>query len=169
MSTGESSKANPFGAARPIDTSQREKEIEERRAAAIAARKAKEDRAREEKKAREAEKQSEAGTLTGSNKNFALLRRASAGPEGAPAEGEGEREKEVKVEQKDERPSKVTAGSWRAARPEPKDKDAVKGPKLDTSKASYPAATEEDTDGWTPVSGKRGRGSANGTKSSTGS
>ncbi|CUS07326.1 unnamed protein product [Tuber aestivum] len=163
-STGESSKANPFGAARPIDTAQREREVEERRAAAIAARKAKDDKAREEKRAREAEKQSEAGTPTGSNKNFALLRRASAGPE-----GEGEREKEVRVEKRDERPSKVIAGNWRAARPEPKDKDAAKGPKLDTTKASNPAATEEDTDGWTPVSGKRGRGSANGTKSLTGS
>ncbi|PUU76554.1 hypothetical protein B9Z19DRAFT_990200 [Tuber borchii] len=169
-STGESSKANPFGAARPIDTSQREKEVAERRAAAIVARKAKEDKAREEKKAREAEKQSEAGTPTGSNKNFALLRRASAGPEGAASEGEGEKEKEVKVEKKDERPPKVTTGSWRATRTEPKDKDAAKEPKLDTGRASNFTATEEDADGWTSVSSsKRGRGSANGTKSSMGS
>ena len=168
-STGESSKANPFGAARPIDTSQREKEVAEKRAAAIVARKAKEEKAREEKKAREAEKQSEAGTPTGSNKNFALLRRASAGPEGAAAEGEGEKEKEARVEKKDERPPKVTTGSWRATRTEPKDKDAAKEPKLDTGRASNFTATEEDADGWTPVSGKRGRGSANGTKSSTSS
>jgi translation initiation factor 4B len=49
-----SSKANPFGAARPIDTAAREKEIEEKKALAIRQKKEADDKAREEKKAKEA-------------------------------------------------------------------------------------------------------------------
>ena len=45
------SKASPFGAARPIDTATREKEVEEKRQIAIRERKEAEDKARAEKKA----------------------------------------------------------------------------------------------------------------------
>ncbi|SMR46406.1 unnamed protein product [Zymoseptoria tritici ST99CH_1E4] len=48
-------KASPFGAARPIDTQQREKEIEEKREAAAKEKKAADDKAKEEKAARETE------------------------------------------------------------------------------------------------------------------
>ncbi|KAL8691961.1 MAG: hypothetical protein Q9224_004060 [Gallowayella concinna] len=45
------SKSNPFGAAKPIDTAAKEKEIEEKREAALKEKKEAEDKAREEKKA----------------------------------------------------------------------------------------------------------------------
>ncbi|KAK6359670.1 hypothetical protein TWF696_000814 [Orbilia brochopaga] len=45
------SKSNPFGGARPIDTTAREREVEEKRARQIAEKKAKEEKAKEEKKA----------------------------------------------------------------------------------------------------------------------
>lgn len=52
--SGPDSKASPFGAARPIDTSSREKEIEEKRQLAIRQKKEADDKKREEKRAREA-------------------------------------------------------------------------------------------------------------------
>jgi translation initiation factor 4B len=51
-STSES-KSNPFGAARPIDTATREKEIEEKRELAIREKKEADDKAREEKRAKD--------------------------------------------------------------------------------------------------------------------
>jgi translation initiation factor 4B len=48
-------KASPFGAARPIDTQQREREIEEKREAALKQKKEADDKAKEEKAARDAE------------------------------------------------------------------------------------------------------------------
>ena len=54
-STSES-KSNPFGAARPIDTSAREKEVEEKRELAIRQKREAEEKAREEKKKETAEK-----------------------------------------------------------------------------------------------------------------
>jgi translation initiation factor 4B len=47
-------KASPFGAARPIDTQQREREIEEKRQLALRQKKEADDKAREEKAARDA-------------------------------------------------------------------------------------------------------------------
>ncbi|KAI4168559.1 MAG: hypothetical protein LQ348_007465 [Seirophora lacunosa] len=47
------SKSNPFGAAKPIDTATKEKEIEEKRQAALKEKKEAEDKAREEKKVAE--------------------------------------------------------------------------------------------------------------------
>jgi len=52
---GGDSKASPFGAARPIDTSAREREIEEKRQLAIRQKKEADDKAREEKTAKESE------------------------------------------------------------------------------------------------------------------
>jgi translation initiation factor 4B len=48
-------KASPFGAARPIDTAAREKEVEAKRQAAIKEKKEADEKAREEKKAKDAE------------------------------------------------------------------------------------------------------------------
>ncbi|OCK80733.1 RNA-binding domain-containing protein [Lepidopterella palustris CBS 459.81] len=53
-SAASDAKSNPFGAARPIDTATREREIEEKRELAIRQKKEADDKAREEKKAREA-------------------------------------------------------------------------------------------------------------------
>ncbi|GAB7354155.1 hypothetical protein MBLNU459_g4712t2 [Dothideomycetes sp. NU459] len=51
---GSDAKASPFGAARPIDTSTREKEIEEKRQLAIRQKKEQDDKKREEKRAKDA-------------------------------------------------------------------------------------------------------------------
>lgn len=53
--TSGDAKASPFGAARPIDTAAKEREIEEKRIAALKEKKEADDKAREEKKAKEAE------------------------------------------------------------------------------------------------------------------
>ena len=53
-SSASSSKASPFGAARPADTAQREREVEEKRQLAIRQKKEADDKARDEKVAKEA-------------------------------------------------------------------------------------------------------------------
>ncbi|KAF2809088.1 RNA-binding domain-containing protein [Mytilinidion resinicola] len=63
------SKPNPFGAAKPIDTAKKEKEIEEKHLLAIREKKEKDEKAREEKRARDAaaraaEKEKDAGAQT---------------------------------------------------------------------------------------------------------
>ncbi|PSK42996.1 hypothetical protein B9Z65_6950 [Elsinoe australis] len=55
-SSGSDSKASPFGAARPIDTSAREREVEERRQLAIRQKREADDKAREERKKEAASK-----------------------------------------------------------------------------------------------------------------
>ena len=80
-----SSKASPFGAARPIDTSAREQEIEEKRKIAIREKKEADDKAREEKRAKEAatkaenadksEKEENTEGENKDNKQFEILRR----------------------------------------------------------------------------------------------
>lgn len=142
-----STKPNPFGAARPIDTFQREKEVEEKRLAAIAAKKVKEEKTREEKKVRAAaageDDKSRAATPTGV-KSFALLRRESGATESNTVEGEEAEAvlaSEAVVPEKKEievRPSKVATTSWRKAEPK--------------------TGTEEIADGWSTVSAKKGRG-----------
>jgi translation initiation factor 4B len=53
ITSASESKSNPFGAARPIDTATREKEIEEKREHAIREKKEADDKAREEKRAKD--------------------------------------------------------------------------------------------------------------------
>ncbi|KAA8899767.1 hypothetical protein FN846DRAFT_169112 [Sphaerosporella brunnea] len=149
-----SDKPNPFGGARPIDTTQREKEIEERRAAAAAARKAKEEKEREEKKAaREAEAKEKAASEAGTpvaTKGFDVLRRGS----GSVAGEEGEEQ----VKPEGPGPDRPPRGDRRAEKPQPKSPDNWRargpGPK-ETPK------NEGESDGWSTVTtGKRGgRGS----------
>ena len=103
------SKASPFGAARPVDTFAKEKEIEEKRELALrqkreADEKARAEKAEEKRLAAEAkdkaaaEKDSKEVTTNGekdggvehaqSSKNFEILRRASGATNGATDEGE---------------------------------------------------------------------------------
>lgn len=71
------SKASPFGAARPIDTAQREREIEEKRQIALKQKKEADDKAKEEKAARDAAAKAERGQANEEDK-------ANAAPSGAP-------------------------------------------------------------------------------------
>ena len=143
------SKASPFGGARPIDTTQREKEIEEKRIAATAARKAREEKEREEKKAaREAqEKVSEAGTPV-ANKSFDNLRRGSGSV--APSEATEEEPKEKPVATEKPQPERRRTDN----KPAPKSPENWRARKADTPKQ------EGEGDGWSTVAPKRGgRGS----------
>ncbi|KAF3908684.1 hypothetical protein AA313_de0207906 [Arthrobotrys entomopaga] len=86
------SKSSPFGAARPIDTSAREKEIEEKQAKQLAEKKAKDEKDKEERKAAQAaraalktdksEKKNQKGDdepeTPKTGRNFDILRRPSA-------------------------------------------------------------------------------------------
>ena len=136
-------KASPFGAARPIDTAAKEKEIEEKRLAAIHEKKEAEEKAKEEKreaaraaKAAEAEKEAAEG-----EKKVEILQR----PEGEDAAQEGETietenangqivdDKAVKPKEvvRDIKPKPSDAGAWRRSSggpPPPRD-DVPRGPR----------------------------------------
>ncbi|KAF2011441.1 hypothetical protein BU24DRAFT_413096 [Aaosphaeria arxii CBS 175.79] len=164
------SKSNPFGAARPIDTATREREIEEKRQLAIRQKKEADDKAREEKKAKDAAEKAaakESGESTEkSNENgeektargVEILQRVgedNEAPEGGnavdpSANGNIVQDKAVKPKEVVRDPPK-SEGSWRR-------------------KSSTPAAPAGSTtqnledDGWSTVPAKdnkrKGRGNA---------
>ena len=143
-SASSDAKASPFGAARPIDTAAKEREIEEKRLAAIREKKEADDKAKEEKKeAAKAVKAAEAEKQDGVEgpKKFEILQRA---------EGEGSSVKEdaseiddangtiiddkaVKPKEivRDIKPKPVEGGAWRRSSggpPPPRD-DIPRGPR----------------------------------------
>lgn len=165
-----STKPNPFGAARPIDTFQREKEVEEKRQAVIAAKKVKEEKAREDKKVRSTaageDDKSRAATPTGV-KNFALLRRASGATEsnivdgGGEGEGKGENKGEGEDKVEGEAEAEAVPLGTSEALPEKKKELEVRPSKvaaISWRKAEPKTGTEEIADGWSTVSAKKGRG-----------
>lgn len=164
------SKSNPFGAARPIDTAAREKEIEEKRLLAIRQKKEADDKAREEKRAKQtadkaaADEKSAAAASTpekpketeGEEKPVTqILKREGdenavggeeEAPIDAPANGTIVDDKAVKPKEIVRDPPKTGGGSWR--------------------KSSTPATPTETTaekvedDGWNtvPVKGGKNKG-----------
>jgi translation initiation factor 4B len=164
--TSSSDKPNPFGGARPIDTTQREKEIEERRAATVAARKAEEEKVRDEKKAARpvdaSDKGSDAGTPT-AGKNFDVLRRVSAaGSDQGMATDVPEAVEEV-IEEPQEKLQEKPQEKKKVERVE---KPQTKGPDNWRARAQVKSAsttTPTETDGWSTVGPKRG--SRSGSKS----
>lgn len=86
-------KASPFGAARPIDTATREKEVEEKRQIAIREKKEAEERAREERKVAE-EKAKEEKRLQKEAERAARAERADAEPAATSKSNGAEKEKE---------------------------------------------------------------------------
>lgn len=154
--TAISDKPNPFGAARPIDTAAREKEIEEKRQLALRQKKEAEEKAREEKKFKEAAEKSTPKDSTTSTQvpdkkddgseqkpraNFEVL--ARVGEEGTSAgqdedaEGEIVDDKAVKPQEVVRDPAK-TEGSWRR--------------KTNAPVAPEGTTTESmDDDGWSTV------------------
>ncbi|KAH0009627.1 RNA-binding domain-containing protein, partial [Aureobasidium melanogenum] len=139
-----SSKASPFGAARPIDTSAREQEIEEKRQLAIREKKEADDKAREEKRAKEAASKAEKGEKKEGedSKQYEILRRMDEGDENdkegvdADAEGTITDDKQVKPQEITREVPAKTADSWRK-----------------TEEPQTTAETMED-DGWSTVSAK---------------
>lgn len=145
-------KASPFGAARPIDTAAKEKEIEEKRLAVIREKKEADDKAREEKRiAKEAAKSEKPATdstkengesTPDGNKKFEILHRG----EGEDSNEEGTVDKEDQngnvVGDKAVKPREVTrepkakpaeSGAWRrpSGGPKPPRNDAPRGPRGD--------------------------------------
>ncbi|KAH9877810.1 hypothetical protein J1614_003027 [Plenodomus biglobosus] len=151
-----SDKPNPFGAARPIDTATREKEIEEKRQLAIRQKKEADDKAREEKKAKDAAEKAaskasapvtpsaekkEDGSEEKSRANFEILQRvgdeANAAGQDEDAEGDIIGDKAVKPQEVVRDPAKPD-GSWRR--------------KSGTPAAPSGTTTETlDEDGWSTV------------------
>jgi len=157
-STTSESKSNPFGAARPIDTSAREKEVEEKRELAIRLKKEAEDKAREEKKKETAEKAGRESVPptpiaeTSREKdaegkpaaNYEILRRAGDGEAGEPEEedgtganGEIAQDTAVKPKEVVRDPPK-TEGAWR------RKSDAPAAPSASTTEPV-------EDDGWSTV------------------
>lgn len=151
--TPSSNKPNPFGAARPIDTAAREKEIEEKKQLELRQKKEADDKAREEKKAKEAEKATAAKESASADKksdgaeekpkaNFEILQRENE--EGTAAGQDEDAESEI-VDDKAVKPQEVvrdppkSEGAWRR--------------KGDTPAAAEDTTTEQlDDDGWSTVS-----------------
>jgi translation initiation factor 4B len=147
-----SNKPNPFGAARPIDTAAREKEIEEKKQLELRQKKEADDKAREERKAKEAEKAAAAKDAAPADKakspseekpkaNFEILQReneeGTAAGQDEDAEGEIVDDKAVKPQEVVRDPPK-SAGAWRR--------------KDDASPAAEGTTTEKlDDDGWSTV------------------
>lgn len=144
-STSGDTKASPFGAARPIDTAAKEKEIEEKRLAAIREKKEAEEKAREEKKeaarvaaaakAAEAEKEE---TAEGSDKKIEILQRAEGDDakdeetiETESANGKVVDDKAVKPREivRDAKPKPAETGAWRRPSGGPPRDDAPRGPR----------------------------------------
>ncbi|CEJ90634.1 hypothetical protein VHEMI06402 [[Torrubiella] hemipterigena] len=120
--TPSDSKASPFGAARPIDTATREKEVEEKRQQAIQEKREAEEKAKEEKraaKAAAAAAESKEGEEPKENAEGAETPAAAeGGAEGAEAQ-EGEQKLPVRTrEPREPREPKSRAaetGNWRSA------------------------------------------------------
>lgn len=133
-----SDKPNPFGAARPIDTAAREREVEEKQRQAAQQKKDADDKAREEKKAKEAAAKESAAKSTEEAKGDQAPK-AVDNPE---AEAKDESANGEIVDDKSVKPQEPVVapkdgGSWRRK----------------SSTPAAPAATTEtmDEDGWSTV------------------
>ena len=170
--TSTDSRASPFGAARPIDTFAKEKEIEEKRQLALRQKKEHEEKVREEKRvakeaAREAAKaektaasaqaggkEEENGTpAPQSGSNYEILSKGAAGDENGTADDEAEAEGNgIVVEDKAVKPKEIT-------RDVRKTSEGWRGKADDKTEASTEALEE---DGWStvakPKNNRRGGG-----------
>lgn len=123
-------KASPFGAARPIDTAAKEREIEEKRVAALKEKKEADDKAREEKRlAKElaAREEVEAAAKEAANPDLAKKTENLTLEEGSENK-EAANEKPVEAA----KPKPAETGAWRrpAGGPKPPQADA-RGPRRD--------------------------------------
>lgn len=133
---GGDSKASPFGAARPIDTATREREVEEKRQIALRQKKEHDDKVKTEK----AEKQKpKAGTDSNKDgvdtpqgaKSFDVLQQTSGDDSGMTADVESTEDAAPAAPAANEEQKEATNGDWRAAE------------------------TTEDNDGWSTVGTKQ--------------
>lgn len=178
-------KASPFGAAKPIDTFAREKEIEEKRQLAIRQRKEAEDKAREEKRAgdekakeesrlaREAEKsaapkerageqgeeRSNGAEAPAAAKSYEILRRGNNDDSIPEEEADTEGENGIIVEDKAVKPKEVV----RDIPAKPSDnawRNGTAASENQGADSTEPTADTLEEDGWSTVSkprnGRRG-------------
>ena len=138
-SVSSDAKASPFGAARPIDTAAKEKEIEEKRLAAIQEKKEAEEKAKEERKAAQAAKAAEA-EIAG-DKKVEILQRGEG--DEASKEGETIEKEDANGEVTDDKAVKpkeivrelkkpAETGAWRRASggpSTPRDENIPRGPR----------------------------------------
>jgi translation initiation factor 4B len=141
-STPGDAKASPFGAARPIDTAAKEREIEEKRLATIREKKEAEEKAKEEKReAAKAAKAAEAEKQEAEVEKVEILQR----PEGEEVAAEGDTiekenqngniidDKSVKPKEivRDIKPKPSDTGAWRrpSGGPPPLRDDIPRGPR----------------------------------------
>ena len=143
------SKASPFGAARPVDTATKEKEVEEKRQQAMRERREAEEKARAEK-AEEPKEDKENGGTAKPTPKFDILRRVDSGTNDMLLEEEAEEENEELPISEDnavkpkeivrDAPDTKTNGEWRKSKPSPP-----------AEAASTTTETLEE-DGWSTVS-----------------
>lgn len=141
-----SDKPNPFGAARPIDTAAREREVEEKQKQAAQQKKEAEDKAREEKKAKEAAAKDAAATKSTEESTGEDVPKTVENPE-AKAKDEDDANGAI-VDDKNVKPQEPVVapkdgGSWRRKSSTP----------AAAAAAAAPASTTEtmDEDGWSTV------------------
>jgi translation initiation factor 4B len=127
-------KASPFGAARPVDTAAKEKEVEEKRQLAIRQKKEEDEKAREEKKAKEAEAKAAAVEVSknasedgdeknenGSKEGYKILSRADNEKEDGKEAGEAAANGDATTKPKDfvrdppKGPRNEGGGTWRGS------------------------------------------------------
>ncbi|KAF1971068.1 hypothetical protein BU23DRAFT_581830 [Bimuria novae-zelandiae CBS 107.79] len=173
------SKSNPFGAARPIDTAAREREIEEKRQLAIRQKKEADDKAREEKKAKEATGKSAEKTMTSPTSEAPPTPSTEKKEDGDAEKPRANIEILQRAEDDSAVPPEVKATDGPANGDVVDDKtvkpkEVVRDPKYDNSwrrksstpGASTPTTEKMDEDGWSTVTkptknqgrGGRGRG-----------
>ncbi|KAF4551228.1 RNA recognition motif-containing protein 6 [Elsinoe fawcettii] len=177
-SASSDSKASPFGAARPIDTSAREREVEEKRQLAIRQKREADDKAREEKKAAAAKSPTDSAaptpkengargsvserkrsTAQGNDDDekpraaqFEILRRMDNGDEGDRDTPDADLNGEI-VGDKDTKPREVVREVPKGGDNWRRKDDAAPSPAEDTT------ADQLNDDGFTVVaSNKKGRG-----------
>jgi translation initiation factor 4B len=162
-SASSDTKASPFGAARPIDTASREKEVEEKLRKLQIEKKEQEEKAKEEKKAREAAAKAEKAALAAQEANKSDSKNGDADTNAAdgkqedgagkggdgivkldpvdePANGAIAEDKAVKPKETVVRPNKPSeaSGSWRRGSSKPKPE-------------SHSTTENMEADGWSTV------------------
>ncbi|KAL1637048.1 Eukaryotic translation initiation factor 4B [Diplodia intermedia] len=152
-SGGGDAKASPFGAARPIDTAAKEREIEEKRQLALRQKKESDEKAREEKRAKEAAAKTEkAAAPEGESENGA--------GSSAPASNFEVLESEETGEGATEEDANGTIVDDKAVKPKEVVRDAKPAESSWRRKESAPAAEEGsatqelEDDGWSTVPAK---------------
>jgi translation initiation factor 4B len=182
----DSSKPNPFGGARPIDTAAREREIEEKHQLQLRLKKEQDDKAREERRAKEAAAKAaaaeEAASVASASENGKANDETENGSEGAKArsyqilsraDDEGN---EAEGKETPDAPANGDIVEDKAVKPREPTREPPRGPKSQPgswrrkpSNQGTPASPSTSTaekveeDGWSTVqsTNKRGRGRGN--------